>query len=144
MVHSESSKCVLVVDDDPRSLKLMSIVLGKAGYRVLTAGDGARGLERLVAERPDLVIVDLLMPGMDGLEFCRNFRQLPGLGTRPLAMLTAMASDEVRRQACQAGADAVFVKPFERLELLAELARLLERSAAAPTERDCSGQGQGH
>jgi CheY-like chemotaxis protein len=112
----------------------MTIVLGSAGYRVVTASDGRQGLECLAAESPDLVLVDLLMPGMDGLEFCQRVRQLPQLGSLPLALFTAMASSDVRHRARSAGANAVLVKPFERLALLDELARLLDRSgsAAAP------------
>jgi CheY-like chemotaxis protein len=122
----------LVVDDDPRSLKLMTIVLGNAGYRVVTASDGPAGLERLVAEQPDIVMVDLMMPGMDGLEFCSCVRALPALGDTPLVLATAIAADDVREQALNAGVDALLVKPFERPLLLGELERLLEAARANP------------
>jgi CheY-like chemotaxis protein len=119
-------RLVLVVDDDPRALALMTIVLGKAGYRVATATGGDRGLETLSTERPDLVIVDLLMPGMDGLEFCRRVRAQTQSADLPLMLSTAMATDDVRQQALGAGVDAVLTKPFERPALLEELARLLD------------------
>lgn len=124
VIPAEGQPSVLVIDDDPRSLKLMTIVLGKAGYRVATASDGHAGLECLAIERPDVVLVDLLMPGIDGLEFCRRVRDRPGLADLPLVLFTAMASAEVRRQARNAGANSIMMKPFDRTELLDCLARL--------------------
>lgn len=108
----------------------MTTVLGRAGYRVLTAPDGSRGLECLTRVCPDIVLVDLLMPGMDGLEFCRRLRRLPGLAALPIVLFTAMACGEIRLQARAAGADLVILKPFERTTLLDELACLLDRNRA--------------
>jgi DNA-binding response OmpR family regulator len=127
---------VLVVDDDVRSLRLMAIVLGKAGYRVVTVTGGQQGLECLFTEQPDIVVVDLMMPGMDGLEFCRRVRAAGSRGAVPLAVFTAMGSDDVRQHALRAGADTVLVKPFERQALLAELARLVDRDPLAPSQGD--------
>lgn len=124
MTPADGQPSVLVIDDDPRSLKLMKIVLGKAGYRVATASDGYAGLECLAIERPDVVLVDLLMPGIDGFEFCRRVRERPGLAELPLVLFTAMASAEVQRQARSAGANSIMMKPFDRTELLECLARL--------------------
>ena len=124
MITAESQPCVLVIDDDPRSLKLMTIVLGKAGYRVATASDGLAGLECLAMERPQVVLVDLLMPGIDGFEFCRRVRARPDLADLPLMLLTAMASMEVQQQARNAGVNSIMAKPFDRAELLECLARL--------------------
>ena len=124
MSAAESQPSVLVVDDDPRALKLMSIVLGKAGYRVTTASDGNAGLKCLAIERPDVVLVDLLMPGIDGFEFCRRVRASPSLADVPIVLLTAMASTEVQQQARSAGANDIVTKPFDRPELLECLARL--------------------
>jgi DNA-binding response OmpR family regulator len=134
MATGSAEALVLVVDDDPRSLKLMTIVFGKAGYRVVTAEDATRGLEALREQRPDAVLVDLLMPGIDGLEFCRQARVARGAGELVLALFTAMASDEIRRMAIAAGADEVFVKPFDRSELLARLADLLGRVGNAGSD----------
>ena len=124
MIAAESQPCVLVIDDDLRSLKLMTIVLSKAGYRVVTASDGHAGLEFLAIERPHVVLVDLLMPGIDGFEFCRRVRASPDLADLPLVLLTAMASAEVQQQARKAGANSFMVKPFDRAELLECIARL--------------------
>jgi len=127
-----SQHCILVVDDDPRSLKLMSIVLGRAGYRVETAGNSVTGIDRLRSLRPDLVLVDLLMPVVDGLEFCRRARALEAGRAVALVLFTAMASTEVNRQALDAGADAMLLKPFDRNEFLRDIAELLDRAGVAP------------
>jgi CheY-like chemotaxis protein len=131
MVQTAKQRLVLVIDDDARSLMLMTIILGKAGFRVTTAADGERGLEAMSVERPDIVLVDLMMPVMDGLQFCRQVRAQESLGDLPLVLSTAMASEEVRQQALDAGANAVLTKPFERPALLAELARLLDPGTSA-------------
>lgn len=139
MAKEWAEALVLVVDDDPRSLKLMRIVLGKSGYRVVTAEDATRGLEVLREQRPDAVLVDFLMPGIDGLEFCRQARVAQGASKPVLALFTAMASDEIRRRAEEAGADEVFVKPFDLPEFLSRLAELLGRvgiSGPNTTDRD--------
>lgn len=139
MATGSAEARVLVVDDDSRSLKLMTIVLGSAGYRVVTMQDAARALEEFRDLRPDAVLVDFLMPGIDGLEFCRRARGTPDVGEPVLVLFTAMASDETRRQALAAGADDVFVKPFDRMELLSRLAQLLSR-ANNPVPRDAGSE----
>lgn len=125
MTGRPGQQTVLLVDDDPRSIKLMQIVLGHAGYHVLAALNAEDGLGILYRERPDLVMVDLLMPGTDGITFCRQVRQLPGHDALKLVLFTAMAGADTRQQALLAGADEVLVKPFEREELLGRLERLL-------------------
>lgn len=121
-------KTILIVDDDPRSVRLMNIVLGHAGYLVLSAANAEEGLVVLGRERPDLVMVDLLMPGIDGIGFCQQAREMPGAGALRLVLFTAMANAETRRLALRAGADDVLVKPFERVELLERLEQLLGSS----------------
>lgn len=136
MSNQTVNKSILIVDDDPRSVRLMNIVLGHAGYRVLSATNAEDGLVVLGRERPDLVMVDLLMPGIDGIGFCEQARALPGQRRLPLVLFTAMANAETRRKALNAGADDVLVKPFERQALLERLEQLLASSgdeAAAST-----------
>lgn len=117
----------LVVDDDERSRKLMEIVLGIEGYRVVTAASGARALEMITAQRPDVALVDCVMPGMDGMELCRRIRLLPQAASLPLVMLSGMDGAESRRAALAAGADDFVVKPFDRADLRDRLARLVRR-----------------
>jgi CheY-like chemotaxis protein len=115
---------VLVVDDDARSRELLRIILRHAGYRVVAAADAQAAVALLQAERPVVALVDLLMPGMSGLEFCRWVRGRPELAGLRCVLLTGMDSDETRREAVEAGVDLVLTKPFDRLRLLEQLAAL--------------------
>lgn len=130
LAHARTQTCVLVVDDDARSRKLMTIMLGKSGFRVVAADSGAQGLGLLDAERPDIVIVDLLMPGMDGLEFCRRVRKMSFQAGPPIVLSTAMASSQVADEARRAGVDAVLMKPFERNALLQVIDTLVGSGSA--------------
>lgn len=126
MTHVSTSP-LLVVDDDPRSRDLMALILRHAGFEVLTAEHPSEAMSLLATARPALALVDYLMPGMNGLEFCRWVRQQPDLAGMRFALLTGMDSDETRAEAQAAGADIVVTKPFDRRELLARLNSLLER-----------------
>ena len=115
---------VLVVDDDPKITQLLRRTLSIEGYNVHTADSGASGLDAARSHEPDLVILDVLMPGMDGLEVCRRLR---ASSDTPILMLTA--KDEVgdRVQGLDSGADDYVVKPFALEELLARVRALLRR-----------------
>ena len=115
---------VLVADDDARSRELLRIVLGADGYRVVGVPDGPAALEALRLHSPRAMLVDLVMPGMDGLELCRRARRLATGGRLALVVLSGMDDEETRRRALEAGADAVMSKPFDRRELRDCLARL--------------------
>lgn len=115
---------VLVVDDDPKITRLLQRALALEGYSVRTALSGAAGLEAARAQDPDLVILDILMPGMDGLEVCRRLR---AAGDLPILLLTAKDEVPDRVQGLDAGADDYLVKPFALEELLARVRALLRR-----------------
>lgn len=115
---------VLVVDDDARSRELLRIILRHAGYRVVAAADAQAAVALLQAERPVVALVDLLMPGLSGIEFCRWIRARPELAGLRCVLLTGMDTDETRRDAVAAGADLVVTKPFDRLRLLEQLGAL--------------------
>lgn len=129
MVQNEQT-LVLVVDDDARSRELMSVILRHSGFAVTTADHPAQAMALLGDTRPALAIVDYLMPGMNGLEFCRWVRQQPGLAHLRFVLLTGMDSEETRMEARAAGADDVVIKPFDRIALLARLNSLLESPTA--------------
>jgi CheY-like chemotaxis protein len=123
---------VLVVDDDDRSRELMRIVLRHAGYRVVAAPGPQAAIAMLATEQPAVAIVDLLMPGMTGLELCRWMRAQPALASMRFVLLTGMDTGDTRAEARAAGADAVVTKPFDRISLLDQLASLLVAGPVAP------------
>src|SRR5688500_742151 len=128
---------VLIVNDDPDQLRLMSSLLGKAGYAVVTAVDGLDGLNLARRERPDLVISDVTMPRMDGLEFCREMRADTELKTVPILLVTALQKDTDSAVAgLRAGADDYLEIPFDSARLVAKVSRLLERSRLEASYRD--------
>jgi two-component system response regulator MprA len=130
---------VLVVDDEPAVRESLTSSLDFEGYEVVTADDGVPALERVEADRPDLVVLDVLMPGMDGLTTCRRLRAQGS--TVPVLMLTARDMVGDRVTGLDAGADDYLVKPFELDELLARMRALLRRSAltAAPPSDSVEG-----
>jgi PAS domain S-box-containing protein len=133
--HEDNS--VLIVNDDADQLRLMSSLLGKAGYAVVTAVDGLDGLNLARRERPDLVISDVTMPHMDGLEFCRELRADTQLKTVPILLVTALQKDTDSAVAgLQAGADDYLEFPFDSARLVAKVSRLLERSRLEASYRD--------
>jgi DNA-binding response OmpR family regulator len=124
MVH------VLVVDDDPTVSDVVRRYLEQDGCRVRLAADGPAGLAAVAADRPDLVVLDLMMPGLDGLEVCRRLRaQLPDL---PVVMLTALGEEADRVVGLEVGADDYVTKPFSPRELVARVKAVLRRSRAVP------------
>jgi DNA-binding response OmpR family regulator len=117
---------VLVVDDDPTVSDVVRRYLEQDGCRVRLAADGVAGLDAVAAERPDLVVLDLMMPGLDGLEVCRRLRrQLPDL---PVVMLTALGEEADRVLGLEVGADDYVTKPFSPRELVLRVRSVLRRS----------------
>jgi two-component system response regulator MprA len=116
---------ILIIEDDDQILKILRRSLVYEGYQVDTAADGEEGLNQLRDNKPALVILDWMLPGMDGLEVCRRIRDL---GNQPVLMLTAKDTLEDRVHGLDAGADDYLVKPFELDELLARIRALLRRT----------------
>jgi DNA-binding response OmpR family regulator len=116
---------VLVVEDDPTLLDVLRYNLSKEGYDVLTAVDGATGLEAARTDRPDLVILDVMLPKMDGYEVCRILRRET---TVPIMMLTAKTEETDRVVGLEVGADDYVTKPFSMRELMARVRAMLRRT----------------
>jgi len=121
---SEPAK-ILVVDDTPHNVKLLADLLGAKGYHVSTAASGPEALERLVTEGPDLVLLDVMMPGMSGYDVCRKIRESPETNLLPVVMVTALDPSEERVKGIEAGADDFLSKPINTAELLARVRSLL-------------------
>jgi phosphate regulon transcriptional regulator PhoB len=123
---------VLVVDDEKDIVELVRYHAEKAGFRCVTAGDGASALRLVREQRPDLVVLDLMLPGLDGLEVCRQLRREPATARLPVIMLTARAEEVDRVVGLEVGADDYVVKPFSPRELIARIRALLRRVQEGP------------
>ena len=118
-------KKIFVLDDDPDALQVLKLALEAEGYQVLTASDSRQGLHQIGAEHPDLLILDLIMPGLDGLEVCRQLRQVPQTEKLPIIMLSARGEVADRVKALKVGADDYISKPTELSEIIARVQTLL-------------------
>jgi DNA-binding response OmpR family regulator len=119
---------VLVIDDDTDLLKLLRLGLEQEGYAVLTAIDGSQGLRTAFGAHPDLIILDVMMPGMSGLETCQRLRELSEV---PIIMLTAKASESDVVKGLRLGADDYITKPFSLAEVIARVQACLRRAESA-------------
>ena len=130
-----ATRTILVVDDEPGIVTIARDYLDRAGYHVLTAGDGTTALRLARTERPSLLVLDLMLPGMDGLDVARALRQDPTTHTLPIIMLTARVEETDRLIGLELGADDYITKPFSPRELVARVRAVLRR---AEGERDAA------
>lgn len=125
---SQANHTILIINDDADSLGLLSHILRQAGYRVIAAEDGLEGLSLAQTEFPDLIISDVMMPKMDGIELCRQIRQTPKLRITPIILVSAFYKSSSKVvEGLDAGADSYIEVPYEPMQLVAKVARLLER-----------------
>jgi DNA-binding response OmpR family regulator len=128
---NSATKTVLVVDDEPTLVATLKYNLEREGYRVLAAGDGDKAINLARSERPDLLILDLMLPSVDGLEVCRILRREMSL---PILMLTARVGEVDKVVGLEIGADDYVTKPFSTRELLARVRALLRRTSVLADE----------
>ncbi|NOR83502.1 MAG: response regulator [Ardenticatenales bacterium] len=124
---------ILLIDDDPDLLTLLSMILKKEGYQVEVAEDGESGLEMAIQLQPDLILLDIMMPGVDGWEACREIRKIT---TAPIIYLTAKREESDIVRGLQLGADDFIPKPFRRHELTARIEAVLRRSRLDTPDED--------
>ncbi|OFX14782.1 MAG: two-component system response regulator [Armatimonadetes bacterium RBG_16_58_9] len=118
------AKKILAVDDEKHIVRLVQVNLERAGYEVVTANDGKEALEKVASENPDLVVLDVMMPYMDGFEVLQNLRRSPATRDIPVIMLTAKAQDADVFKGWQSGVDCYLTKPFNPMELLSFVKRI--------------------
>jgi len=128
------TQTILVVDDDLDTLTLIGLTLQRRGFTVMKAQSGSEALEKLQVDMPDLMIVDVMMPYMDGYEVCRTVKGDPRTAHLPVIMLTAKAQTASQLEGFRAGAVDYITKPVHPQDLVARIASVLERAQAAPTE----------
>jgi phosphate regulon transcriptional regulator PhoB len=132
---------VLVIDDEKDLIELVSYNLGKEGFEVTSAPDGESGLTAAVRALPDIVIVDLMLPGIDGLEVCRQLRSEKRTSHIPIIMLTAKTSESDRIVGLELGADDYVTKPFSPRELAARVKAVLRRTSSEPPHSETIRRG---
>jgi DNA-binding response OmpR family regulator len=122
----ESAGRVLVVEDDPDVCAVLRRILEHEGYRVDCAADGVTAVQRVREERPDAIVLDVMLPGMNGLQVCQELKFHRETNLIPILMLTALSDGETRRKGLWVGANAYLTKPFDAAEMLRTLRRVLE------------------
>jgi two-component system phosphate regulon response regulator PhoB len=128
---------ILVVDDEPEAVELVEFNLKQSGYAVTTAVDGAEALRKARSQSPDLIVLDVMLPEMDGFEICKTLRLEPATARVPILMLTAKAAEIDRVLGLELGADDYLTKPFSPRELLLRIKKILARGQTVekPTEQ---------
>jgi pilus assembly protein CpaE len=119
------SEKIMIVDDDPDTVKFINIMLSRLGYNVVSAVSGMEALEKVQVEHPDLIILDVMMPGMDGYEVSRNLRRNPKTATTPILMFTAKTTIEDKLAGYDAGVNLYLTKPIHPIDLQANIRNLL-------------------
>jgi DNA-binding response OmpR family regulator len=125
---------LLVVEDDPAARRLVSYALEQEGYEVLTASNGLEGLTKAQTERPELLVLDVMLPGLDGFEVCHKLRSDPQTAGVLVLMLSAKAQESDKNTGLKMGADDYLAKPADPLEVAARVRSLLQQKAADPVQ----------
>jgi len=123
---------ILVIDDEAEVRAILKLTLQRAGYRVITAADGFEGLTRARDDRPDLILLDIMLPGVDGWQVCRQLRETADV---PIILLTVLQREDQIARGLYLGADDYLAKPWSKRELLARIRALLRRANTTPPKK---------
>jgi DNA-binding response OmpR family regulator len=118
---------ILIIEDDPEAAHILELSLKREGYTVGIAMDGTQGLSAVQTQRPDLVLLDLMMPDVDGFEVCRRIRANPATARLPIIVVSARTQDADKQMAAKVGASGYLTKPYRRADLLAAIEARLRR-----------------
>jgi two-component system alkaline phosphatase synthesis response regulator PhoP len=133
-------KKILVIEDDPATSRLVDYSLRHEGYQVITASNGLEGVRKALSESPDLVILDVMLPGMDGFEICHRLRSEPTTAHLPILMFSAKAQEIDKETGIKVGADDYLTKPAAPAEIVSRVEKLLaKKKHAVPTQEKVSG-----
>jgi len=133
-------KKILVIEDDPATSRLVDYSLRHEGYQVITASNGLEGVRKALSESPDLVILDVMLPGMDGFEICHRLRSEPTTAHLPILMFSAKAQEIDKDTGIKVGADDYLTKPAAPAEIVSRVEKLLaKKKHAVPTQEKVSG-----
>jgi two-component system alkaline phosphatase synthesis response regulator PhoP len=125
-------KKILVIEDDPSTLRLTKYILEQEGYQVLTAPNGLEGLRKAKNEELDLIILDIVLPGVDGFEICHRLRAEPQTAQLPILMVSAKAREIDKATGLKMGADDYIIKPADPSEIVSRVESLLAKKTAKP------------
>lgn len=126
---SGSKGKLLIIDDDDKLVKAVELYFNKAGYETIAAADGVQGMQQMYSQRPDLIVLDVMLPKMDGWETCRRIREISDV---PIVMLTARGQETDKVMGLKLGADDYVAKPFSLKELEARVEAVLRRTRLSP------------
>jgi two-component system alkaline phosphatase synthesis response regulator PhoP len=133
-------KKILVIEDDPATSRLVDYSLRHEGYQVITASNGLEGIRKALKESPDLVILDVMLPGMDGFEICHRLRSEPATARLPILMFSAKAQEIDKNTGLKVGADDYLSKPAAPADILNHIEKLLaEKEHSIPDQEQVSG-----
>lgn len=133
-------KKILVIEDDPATLRLIDYSLRHEGYQVLTASNGLEGIRKAHNEKPDLIILDVMLPGIDGFEICHRLRSEPDTTQLPILMLSAKAQEIDKDTGLKVGADAYLAKPAAPADIVSRVESLLsQKKRASPAQEKVNG-----
>ena len=128
-----AQKAILVVDDEPYMIRLLQHHVERAGYRMIKAVNGREALEKVESDRPDLIIMDVMMPEMNGLEVLSEIRKAPETSKLPVIIMTANAQRFTKEEAESAGVSAFLTKPFSPTQLMAQISQHIDEADSAET-----------